>query len=506
MSKFNAFRSGGRVDQRRGVFNFEDEFGRDPIRDRYANTTLAARDSESRVRLAASEIDLAKASLEASLRPAKVASDFFTQLNSASTAKAELESKARTQAQAIKLRERLKNANDYDSLTGLRADPELSDAFEDETIAGQYDAKLRGLRARGIATLQNRLPKATSTAEVDGLVNEYSWLAGDQEAQTLINTFTPLAQRREAAIKGLVEAGAQQMPLTSTGEFDVDRAERALSGTYTSSDINALQRREANIAKRLADVELMDPDGEEATQLRAQMSSVTDQLNSAASQQERRSIVARGELERLGVGQKGWQAGFIYGDQPDEQPQQTEAAAPPAPAPVSAPSPEPKKPEPKKPDSRVAKTQQSLNVAREEAGLAQQPWGIRQINEALSVDNAKVREKAARARQARESIDPYADGSLQDPQEIQNALRIVYPEIGEDTNRFDVGSAEDPNVIFAAEYLQRVDPSLLKRIAASPGRGGRRGSLTFDELPELAKRATSMRSKVRTGAPRGSRE
>jgi hypothetical protein len=334
MSKFNAFRSSGRVDQR-GVFNFEDEFGRDPIRDRYANTTLATRDSESRVRLAASEIDLAKASLEASLRPAKVASDLFTQLNSASTAKAELESKARTQAQAIKLRDRLGQANDYDSLTALRADPELSEAFADQAIEAQYNAKMNGLRARGIATLQNRLPKAINTAEVDGLVNEFSWLAGDKEAQTLINTFTPLAQRRESAMKGLVEAGAQQMPVTSTGEFDVDRAERALSGTYTSSDINALQRREANIAKRLADVELMDPDGEEATQLRAQMSSVTDQLNSAASQQERSSILARGELERLGVGQKGWQAGFIYGDQPEEQPQQAAAPTPESSKPVA---------------------------------------------------------------------------------------------------------------------------------------------------------------------------
>jgi hypothetical protein len=325
MSMFNAFRSRGKVDRKRGVFDFEDEFGRDPIRDRYANTSLAREDSESKVRLAASEMELAKASLDAMTRPAQVMADYLKNINSVAKQKDEMVKSSRISAQSVKLRTRLNEANDYDTLTALRADPDLSDAFEDQTLAGQYDAKLRGLRARGIAALQNRLPKANSTAEIEGLVNEFSWLAGDQEAQTLLNTFTPLAQKREAAMKGLVEAGAQQMPVTPTGEFDVDRAERALSGTYTSSDINALQRREANIAKRLADVELMDPDGEEATQLRTQMSSVTDQLNSAASQQERSSILARGELERLGVGRKGWQAGFIYGDQPEEQPQQNTA-------------------------------------------------------------------------------------------------------------------------------------------------------------------------------------
>lgn len=341
---FNAFRSRGRIDRRRGIFDFEDEFGRDPIRDRYANTSLAKEDSESRVRLAASEMELAKASLDAMTRPAQVMADYLKNINSVAKQKDEMVKSSRISAQSIKLRSRLNEANDYDSLTALRADPELSDAFEDQTLDGQYHAKLSGLRARGIAALQNRLPKANSTAEVYGLVNEYSWLAGDQEAQTLFSTFTPLAQRREAAMKGLIEAGAQQMPLTSTGEFDVDRAERALSGTYTSSDINALQRREANVAKRLADVELMDPDGEEATQLRTQMSSITDQLNSAAAQQERSSIMARGELERLGVGQKGWQAGFIYGDQPAQA--DKPAAADSALAPEPEPEPDPEEQEP----------------------------------------------------------------------------------------------------------------------------------------------------------------
>lgn len=499
MSVFRAFKSGGRVNSR-GVFDFEDEFGQDPIRSRYANTAMARDDSESRVQLAASEMELAKASLEAMTEPARQTAMFLDDLNKASKAKSDMMKSSRVNAQAIKLREQLDSAKDYTSLTALRADPEYAEAFENEENEARYNAQLFGVETRALAALKNRLPQAMSQGEVDGLFNEYSWLAGNPEAQKLFSTFTPVARRREAAMKGLMEAGAQQMPVTPTGELDVDRAERALAGTYTSQDVRSLQGTASNLTRQLDNID--DPESPEAANLQEQLNAVNRQLGTAALQQESGALRAQAEGQSLGIGQKkGWQTPIIYGEPPAEKPEQSDApatateAASASPA-KSAAAEEPTKNESKnrstesyKPENRreIGKLELELQRAREKAGLTDQPAGVRVINEALDAQNAPVREKAAAVEEARERINPYEEADTEDAQTIQNALSIVYPRL--ENGGFDVGDANDSRVVSAAEFLQRVDPSLLRRIASSPSRTGSRAGLSFEEITDLAARA-----------------
>lgn len=145
--------------------------------------------------------------------------------------------------------------------------------------------------------------------------------------------------------------------------------------------------------------------------------------------------------------------------------------------------------EPYKPQNRreIGKRELELQRAREEAGLTEQPPGIRTVNEALAAQNAPVREKAASLEEARERINPYEKADANNAQTIQDALSVVYPRLA--NGGFDVGDAEDPRVVSAAEFLQRVDPSLLRRIASSPSRTGSRAGLSLEEITELAARA-----------------
>lgn len=490
---------------RQSVFSFEDEFGQDPIAGRYSNTLASRELSQAEVAASASEVELARASLNAVTEPIRQMSDFFQNVNSAVKQQEDMYRTARINGQTARLRPILEKANSHDELTALRANPEFSEAFEDESIVGQYDAKMRGVRARAIATLQNRLPKAMTTAEVDELTGQYSWLAGDSEATSLINTFAPLAKRREEAMKGLTEAGAQMMPVTRSGELDLDRAESALSGAYSSSDVNMLQRQEANIIKRLADLELSNPDGEEATQLRSQLELINTQLNTAASQQYRRAQKGQSELQRMGASApKGWEDSLIDGDDapgpaakeasaPTTADQAAGVAAgesPQAQAAVTGETAPEAKPKPYDPKDRaeLAKLELEVQRARDAAGLSAQPRGIRSINEALDTRYAPVREKVDQLEQAQQRINPFADADEGDAQTIQQALSVVYPSLG--NGGFDVGDPRDPQVVSAAEFLQRVDPGFLRRIASSPSRTGSRAGLSLEEIPALASRAT----------------
>jgi hypothetical protein len=299
MSIFNAFRSGGRANKR-GYFDFQDEFGQDPIRSRYANTSFAEKDSEARVSLAASETELAKASLEAMTEPAKKTFEYLNNINQTAKLKDDMMRQSRISARSVQLREQIDKANNWDTLTAIESDPDNAEALQSEELKARYDARLNAVRAAGIGALKNRLPKAMSTGEVNGLVNEYSWLAGDDEAVKLINTFTPLAQRREAAIKGLQEKGVQQMPVTRGGEFDVDRAETALSGGYTREDVSTYRTILQNLNSQRANI--FDPESPEAKELDGQIQTVSGQLLAAGNQNTQQSARAQLELQSLGAG------------------------------------------------------------------------------------------------------------------------------------------------------------------------------------------------------------
>jgi hypothetical protein len=129
-----------------------------------------------------------------------------------------------------------------------------------------------------------------------------------------------------------------------------------------------------------------------------------------------------------------------------------------------------------------------LSAMKEASGLTQQPWGIRQINEALSSDNAAIRAKAEELRQVQLDIKPLADADENNAQDVAAALKLVYPEIsggGGMAPKFDVGDPKDSRVMAAAMFLQKVRPEFLKMVASDPGVA--RGNLSFKEIDDIVR-------------------
>ena len=390
MSLRRGYKSNGSWDSERSVFEFKDEFGQDPIMGRYGSGPGSQALAEARVARSASEVQLAQASLDAMTRPAKVMSDFFTTMNQAAEAKDNMLKRSRVSAQSIKFRERLNEANDYDSLTALRADPELAEAFEAEENSARYNAKFSGLRARGVATLQNRLPKAINTAEVDGLINEFSWLAADPEAQTLINTFAPLAEKREAAMKGLVQLGAPTMPITPQGEFDLDRAENIV-GELGKTDIRTLSSAQRGLQQQLSDID--DPESPEAVALQSDLTKINRQIADVANRSDQATTRANMDLQALGGTPESvdedYDRIFGGGAKPAAQPSQPAQGPAPAQQPV-----EPSNTEP------VA-LEDKLNAATQAAESSQRP--------SPGSGRAKMAEDAARKRAESNRAQTLAD-------------------------------------------------------------------------------------------------
>ena len=135
--------------------------------------------------------------------------------------------------------------------------------------------------------------------------------------------------------------------------------------------------------------------------------------------------------------------------------------------------------------AELARLESELQKERERVGLTKQPAGIRQINEAMASQYSSVREKAAQLKEAQERIDPFAESNAKDAQDIQSALDVVYPVMA--AGGFDVGNAEDPRVVSAAEYLTRVSPSLLRMVASAPA--SNRSGLSLQEIYDIAKKA-----------------
>lgn len=559
--RYSGYRSRGSVNNR-GIFDFEDEFGNDPLLTRYSSSSGARDLSNARAERSASDVALAKASLDAVTMPVKTMASFLTDINNTVKQQEDMYRTARMSGQMAQLRPLLEKAATLEDLNTLRANPNYSDAWSDDSLLTSLEAKKSAILGRDLAAYQSRLNSATTPEEIATINASLPIeLYANPDISRNIGLLTTAATAKVGAMRAaqaraalggaattdqmlraqelfgdvLTDPGVQaaaernekQLQLeqnlrsagidparfaTRTGPdgtelgYDYEAANLVLDAQYSPQDVRTIQGAITNKMRQLGDIQ--DPADPRAQQIQTEIDDLNNSLTSALMQQDRKAAVAQGVLQSKGATVPDWVDTMINGGSAVNQ---GAPAAAPASAPAPAPAPADNKPAPKaaeepKPDSRVTEADQTVAQAREESGLAQQPWGIRQINEALSVDNADVRKKAAKATEVKKRLDPYADEDLRDPQAIQAALRVVYPEIGEESNRFDVGNADDPDVVFAAEYLQRVEPSLLKAIAASPGRGGRRGSLTFQELPELAKRAKSVRSKIRTGSPRGSRE
>ena len=176
------------------------------------------------------------------------------------------------------------------------------------------------------------------------------------------------------------------------------------------------------------------------------------------------------------------------GKKPEVVPQDKTQPAPPAPQTPQPPEDTVKssqKPFNPKDREELAKLETELQKERERVGLTKQPSGIRQINEAMASQYASVREKAAQLKEAQERLDPFAERDAREAQDIQRALDVVYPSIA--GGRFDVGNAEDPRVVSAAEFLTRVNPSLLRMVASAPA--SNRSGLSLEEIYDIARKA-----------------
>jgi hypothetical protein len=360
MSVLNAFRSGGRVNKR-GYFDFEDDFGQDPIRSRYANTSFADRDSEARINLATSEMELAKASLEAMTEPAKRTFEYLNNINQTAKLKDDMMRQSRISARSVQLREQIDKANSWDALTAIESDPDNAEALQSEELKARYDARLNAVRTAGIGVMKNRLPKMMSTGEVNELVNEFSWLVGDAEADKLISTFTPVAQSREIAIKGLQAKGVQSMPVTPDLQFDLDRAETALSGSFTREDVSTYRTILQNLNSQRANI--MDDESPEAKELDAQIKTASDQLLAAGNQNTQQAAKAQQELQSLGAGEQfeSESDSFIYGPSKPKAPAADQPAATPAP---TEPTPTPTPPEPESEAETARKAEEEKVTAQ----------------------------------------------------------------------------------------------------------------------------------------------
>jgi len=153
-----------------------------------------------------------------------------------------------------------------------------------------------------------------------------------------------------------------------------------------------------------------------------------------------------------------------------------------------------------------------LDAMKEASGLSKQPWGIRQLNEALSSENAAIRQKAEELRQAQIEVNPLAfEGSgknnpfaespevdVNNARDVAAALELVYPKIGGgDINpKFDVGNPKDSRVMAAAMFLQKVRPEFLRMVANDPGVS--RGGLSLREIDDIVKNQPSASGKRTT--------
>ena len=128
-----------------------------------------------------------------------------------------------------------------------------------------------------------------------------------------------------------------------------------------------------------------------------------------------------------------------------------------------------------------------LEAMKQASGLSQQPFGVRQINEALSSENTAIRNKAEELRQAQIELNPLAELDTNRAQDVAAALELVYPKIGgNDMNpRFDVGNPQDARVMAAAMFLQNVRPEFLRMVANDPGVA--RGRLSLKEIDDIVR-------------------
>lgn len=386
-------------------------------------------------------------------------------------------------------------------------------------------ARVQAMRSTQAAAAVSR---ATGTQESLDARMQYADVLSDPKVQAA----SEMAGRQSSAMRGLTQLGVEAMPVTQDGRFDIDRAENIVE-TLGQTDIRTLSAAQRGIQKQLEDP-MLDPDGPEAKALQSDLTNINRQIAGITNRSNQQTTRAAMDLESLGGTNPDWIDTLIDGGGGGGG---GATAAPPVTTPGSAPTPKPSTPNSSAPVSSGGRSADAKNkqsgtdaspkpfeaTAQQLAAaelaytrasqaspapgvvpLSDQPPGIRQINEAVAYPYTEAREAKAKVSQLKKQLQPFENYDTGDPQDVQNAISIVYPEIdskGSLQRKFDVGKSDDPQVAFAAEFLQKVEkenPGFVRRMAASPGPGGERGQLTLEEVPELAAAADKFRNKRRS--------
>jgi hypothetical protein len=454
----------------------------------------------------AAEAELAaeQAKLDAQLAPLKSVNDVVLTMSQTIAAKQKLERSVKVSRDAAAI-------ND-----GLGAAQTLEDKVK--LGMGNYsgledpDANLNWKNST-LGSFTRALDNAQTTVDVDKITSSLpASLTADPDFDKVYTNARKQAERREKVALGAIEVG---MPATGLGGTDIVNAEQAVAIEKAKQATTEKTRKEADV--RMRDIgqsyEMVSRQIANAplgAEIDPKLIALRDSLGSQLIQYSQ-SLINGGGMPAAGAGapQPTGQGGDWTTDlipQGVTVPTartpgggaSTDVGTTPAPTPTTTSAPQATAVPPPATQTKTATElrtaaqkvdtlSKELTAMKESTGLADQPFGIRQINEAMSSENAAIRAKAEELRQAQLDVNPFAFSDTGNAKDIATALELVYPKIGgNDMNpKFDVGSPKDSKVMAAAMFLQKVRPEFLKMVASGPGVD--RGQLSFKEIDDIVK-------------------
>ena len=516
----------------RSAFDFTDQYGSDPVMRRYDRVTpYDIRGAELDARIAAAERESARAKFEsaqaeltAKMAPMKMASDSIAAMSNMLKQQSAMQEQAAVQRGAAAIAEGLGKATDFDSVIALGNANLLG--LRDDVVGPQWrNSVLSGFR--------QATDNAQSIVDVDSVYAKLpAAIAAEPEMKSVYDAAKNQAALRQTLREKYAATGTAigEIPTTPTGTIDITQAGLALAAYGGEEQRKKEARAEAEkridnirqsygvVTKRLAETPIgAEPD----PQLKALQQSLESQLIDYS-----RSLIPGAGMPPPKTGDTGkgkgkgrdWTTELIppgvtvppartpagagadaTAPAPTPTPTPTEATATPTTQPNAAPVPKTKTAaELRAAQKKIDTLTGELDAMKAASGLAKQPWGIRQINEALSSENAAIRAKAEELRQAQMDLNPMANADENNAQDVAAALELVYPKVGgNDLNpKFDVGNPKDSRVMAAAMFLQKVRPEFLKMVASDPGVN--RGNLRFTDIDDIVRNQPNVTGKRTT--------
>lgn len=519
----------------KSVFDFEDEYGSDPILFRYGGVSPEQKRSDAlKVQLAEADrlqaeagLKLAQAEEEARLAPLRNLHSEFERLNNLTAERDKYNNDMNRQRAVSALHDNIsswKTVSDVDNF--VKDNPAI---IHDQAQAERIRLTRAQLVDATKADLRSRVARAITTEDLREAKN---WAAQNQlitmpDIKEMFAEYEPLVENNERLLKELSKRNLAT-PVTPQGEFDTQRAE-AIVGPAGLSNKELFDFRRS-LTKQIEDIEDGEGDASQLEGLKESLAVVDRQLaNSVRESQfevDRRAAAATG----LSMGDKGFVNDLIFG--PGSNSQGDSTAPAPAPGDSTAPTPAPtpgsatgteRAAPPESTQSELDRANIEYELARRKAPrpgampIEDMPAPLAYVAENLDPGYAPAKEASAKARQIEKELYPYADSgglldsqsNMRDPQEIQKALSIVYPAIEGSPNRFDIGDRDDPKVIMAADFLRQIkeeNPDFLRMVASSPAWDGVRTNLTLQEIDEIASKADELRGKKKRRSARGTKQ